>query len=386
MPRPPSARRPAATTVTRLFALGLLALTAACAGQGRDQVQMANDYARHSRSYTPPGPPHDPWGPYIQQASAEFDVPERWIREVMRVESGGRPNAVSPVGAMGLVQVMPATYEELRGRYDLGPDPFHPRDNIRAGTAYMREMYERFGSPGFLAAYNAGPRGLERWLYEGRPLPAETRNYVAMIAPRIRGIHPQNRAAPENVAAVPETIAPGPRFQNRRGAPVMLASARGQPAGRSLPTPPAQAPRTLVAAQPPGASARQQPVLIASNQAPAPLPPALATPPAGGNRFALIPSAQAATLPRMQAGPSRWAVQVGAFASESLARSAANEARGKARELSGGLAFVVPTESQRNRLFRARIGGLSRDAAQDACERLRGMRWQCNVVSPEAQG
>jgi soluble lytic murein transglycosylase-like protein len=179
--------RPAA----RFAVLGLLLLMAACAG-GRDQAQVARDYARQARpSYAPPGPPHDPWGPYIRGAAQEFDVPETWIREVMRVESGGRTNAVSPVGAMGLLQLMPATYEELRGRYTLGDDPFFPKDNIRAGTAYMREMYERFGNPAFLAAYNAGPRGLERWLYAIRSWPrrrcAALTARAAMSSPACRG-------------------------------------------------------------------------------------------------------------------------------------------------------------------------------------------------------
>lgn len=357
----------------RLLGLGLVLLTAACGG-GRDQARIAQDYARHSRHYPPPGPPHDPWGPYIQQAAAEFDVPERWIREVMRVESGGRAEAISPVGAMGLVQVMPATYEELRGRYSLGDDPFHPRDNIRAGTAYMREMYDRFGAPGFLAAYNAGPRGLERWLYEGRPLPAETRNYVAMIAPRIRGHYPANQVSPHNLAMVPETIGPGPRYASRRGrGGVMLASAR-QPAPRD----------TRQATAPTTAPARQATVVAA---APPPAAPAFS----GGapsSRFSLIGSAHAATMPRPpggSGGASRWAVQVGAFASESLARSAAADARGKARELSGGLAFVQPTDASRNRLYRARIGGLSREAAAEGCTKLRTLRWQCTLISPDAQ-
>jgi cell division septation protein DedD len=355
---------PRAATGFRLLALGAVLLLAACGGQGRNQAQVAQDYARHSRTYTPPGPPHDPWGPYIQQASREFDVPERWIREVMRVESGGRQDAVSPVGAMGLVQVMPATYEELRGRYDLGADPFHPRDNIRAGTAYMREMYDRFGAPGFLAAYNAGPRGLERWLYEGRPLPAETRNYVAMIAPRIRGQHPDRRVAPENIAMVPETIAPGPRFPPRRGAAVMLARAT-QPAARGtqVAAAPAPAVRPVVA----------QPATTVIGGAPS-------------SRFSLIPSAHAAPVLRPPGGgASRWAVQVGAFASESLARSTAADARRKSRDLAGGLAFVVPTEGQTNRLWRARVGGLSRDDATDACQALRAQRWQCTIISPDAQ-
>ena len=55
------------------------------------ETQEAAQYAAHARSdYSPPGPPEDPWGPYITEASTRFDVPDRWIREVMRVESGGR--------------------------------------------------------------------------------------------------------------------------------------------------------------------------------------------------------------------------------------------------------------------------------------------------------
>lgn len=348
----------------RLFALALVVLTAACAGQGRNQAQLANDYAQRARpSYAPPGPAHDPWGPYIQHAAAEFDVPERWIREVMRVESGGRTNAVSPVGAMGLLQLMPATYEELRGRYDLGDDPFFPKDNIRAGTAYMREMYERFGNPAFLAAYNAGPRGLERWLNEGKQLPAETRNYVRMIAPNVRGHEPMNRTAPENIAMIPDNIAPGPRFPPRRGAPVMLASARPSP-GRA--PAPAVASRTA-----------PQPVLVAAAPAPAPAPRA------GG--WGLIGSANAAPVPAAaRGGAGRWAVQVGAFASESLARSAANEARRKAPELASGLAFVTQVQTPRGKLFRARVGGLSQQAADNGCDRLSRQRWQCSLVSPDA--
>ncbi|WP_447411863.1 lytic transglycosylase domain-containing protein, partial [Clostridium perfringens] len=75
----------------------------------------------------------------------------------MRVESAGDAHAVSRAGAIGLMQIMPATYAELRRDLGLGPDPFAVRDNVLAGTAYLRRMYDRYGSPGFLAAYNAGP-------------------------------------------------------------------------------------------------------------------------------------------------------------------------------------------------------------------------------------
>ncbi len=104
----------------------------------------------------------------------------------MRVESAGNVRAVSSAGAMGLMQIMPATWAELRIRHRLGADPFDPRDNILAGAAYLREMHDRYGSPGFLAAYNAGPGRYEEYL-AGRPLPAETRAYVAMLAPIVGG-------------------------------------------------------------------------------------------------------------------------------------------------------------------------------------------------------
>ena len=147
--------------------------------------------AQASRSYPAPGPASDPWGPYIREAAARFSLPEAWVRGVMRQESGGRQldawgaPVVSVAGAMGLMQVMPRTYDILRARYGLGPDPFEPRSNILAGTAYLKEMYDRFGAPGFLAAYNAGPDRVSAYLAGAAGLPDETVNYVAAIGPRI---------------------------------------------------------------------------------------------------------------------------------------------------------------------------------------------------------
>ena len=105
-------------------------------------------------------------------------MPDVWIREVMRAESGGNlyrngDLVTSGAGAMGLMQVMPGTYGELQERHGLGDDAYDPRNNILAGTAYMREMYEIYGSPGFLAAYNAGPRRLDDYLANQRDLPTE---------------------------------------------------------------------------------------------------------------------------------------------------------------------------------------------------------------------
>jgi hypothetical protein len=124
----------------------------------------------------------------IAAASQRFGIPEAWIRAVMRAESAGDRHAVSHRGAMGLMQVMPATWAGLQAQHGLGADPFAPQDNIMAGTAYLREMLDRFGSvPLMLAAYNAGPRRVEMHLATGQPLPAETRAYVATLAPLLTG-------------------------------------------------------------------------------------------------------------------------------------------------------------------------------------------------------
>lgn len=131
----------------------------------------------------------DRWSSHIAEASARFGIPATWIRRVMRVESGGqlmhdgRP-IVSSAGAMGLMQLMPGTWREMRSALGLGGDPHDPRDNILAGSLYLRLMYDRFGYPGLFAAYNAGPARYAAALYGGRPLPSETRAYVARVARR----------------------------------------------------------------------------------------------------------------------------------------------------------------------------------------------------------
>jgi hypothetical protein len=129
--------------------------------------------------------PTDRFADLISEASRRFDVPAHLLRAVMHLESGAHARALSPKGAMGLMQIMPATYATLRARYALGANPYDPRDNILAGAAYLREMLDRYGASGFLAAYNAGPRRYEEHLRTGRPLPIETQQYVAMLAPII---------------------------------------------------------------------------------------------------------------------------------------------------------------------------------------------------------
>lgn len=135
----------------------------------------------------------EPHAAFIAEASQRFGIPEAWIVAVKRAESAGDVRAVSSAGAMGLMQVMPNTWAELRVRYRLGRDPYDPRDNILAGAAYLREMYDRYGTiPAMLAAYNAGPARYDAHLQTGRALPAETRAYVALIAPQLGASAPSS--------------------------------------------------------------------------------------------------------------------------------------------------------------------------------------------------
>ena len=141
--------------------------------------------------------PDDPYASPIAEASQRFGIPAAWIRAVMRAESANDPHAVSSVGAIGLMQIMPRTWDQLRPTLALDDDPFVPRNNILAGTAYLRQMFDRYGSPGFLAAYNAGPGRYDEHL-AGRPLPTETQAYVAALVPLVR----DDVAAPVIVASL----------------------------------------------------------------------------------------------------------------------------------------------------------------------------------------
>jgi len=144
--------------------------------------------AAASARAAPPGgrDPIDRWSAYIREAAVRASLPELWIRRVMRAESGGQTMVggrpiKSAAGAMGLMQLMPATWSEMRVRLSLGSDPFDPHDNILAGAAFLRMMYDRFGYPGLFGAYNAGPRRYAAHL-AGVALPAETVGYLAKVA------------------------------------------------------------------------------------------------------------------------------------------------------------------------------------------------------------
>ena len=158
----------------------------------------------------------DRFAKFVEEASDRFALPARWIRAVLQVESGGDEHSISPRGAMGLMQLMPGTWVELSVRYGLGLDPFDARDNILAGTAYLKEMHDRFGSAGFIAAYHAGPWRYEQHLVTGKPLPSETTAYVAAVTPLLDNEQGEH-AAVDGRRALPWREAP--LFVERAGAP-----------------------------------------------------------------------------------------------------------------------------------------------------------------------
>lgn len=406
--------------------VGVAALAACSAPQQTSSKRDTARYLAHARGdYQPPGPPEDPWGPYIQEASKRFDMPASWIRSVMRVESGGRlyrsngDLITSSAGAMGLMQVMPGTYEELRARYDLGDDPFHPRDNILAGVGYMREMYDIYGAPGFLAAYNAGPARLDDYLTNVRGLPDETRRYVAMIAPNLSREQPATRSPAEQFAMnqLPTQIPAGLRYG--RGAVRLASGSVNYGTGRAetrRPVEVAQIPeprRPVAPAQTPQVQTAQvqaaQPLAVppqpASNPgrqyagviAPPPAPPSASSPSAssapspleqvGGLRLiAPAMAAQAAAGRGGAATSGQWAIQVGAFANQGQAQSALSQARDQARsELSIARTMIGPVKQKNGLLYRARLVGLSKETAVQACEKLSRGRLNCIVLSPDAQ-
>ena len=440
--------------------LGVVGLLSACAGgQHISNTQEAAQYEQRAhRSYAAPGPRSDPWGPYIHEASAKYDIPERWIREVMRVESGGRTEMngapiTSGAGAMGLMQVMPATYDELKGRYGLEDDPYDPHNSILAGTAYIRELYDLYGSPGFLAAYNGGPGRLDDYLTRNRALPDETRRYVAKIGPYITDTFPNRRSTAETYAmnALPTSIPAGPRY----AAPAQTATAAYVPPASPTPAapvevayappsdadgafnpppgwtpknmtrgevaayvpPPAEPPpaRTQVAIDEPAPVPYAPPVRQSYNASPSPAParaaqyaalpepPHMPAPPVptvqtasaygyapadAGQRhqgFRLVAPAFAAPAPIYHGTPGGWAIQVGAFGNEGLAHIAVGNAREQAGAvLSGARQAVAGVREAHGTLYRARLTGLSRESATQACDRLRG-HGSCVVLSPDAQ-
>ena len=143
--------------------------------------------ARESLATVSPSPA---CAPHAAEAAARSALPATVILRVMHVESRGRANAISPKGAMGCMQIMPATWRYLTARYALGSDPWSARFNMIGGALYLAELARQFGFPGAYAAYNAGPARYARHVRGGARLPAETIAYMASlsgtVSPRAR--------------------------------------------------------------------------------------------------------------------------------------------------------------------------------------------------------
>ena len=119
------------------------------------------------------------WAPLVQKYAAIYNVPEQLIWDTMWAESGGNPNAHSPVGAHGLMQLMPGTAAGLH------VNPNIPEQNIEGGVKYLSQQLKAFGGNETLAraAYNAGPGAVRK--YGGVPPYKETQGYVKRRAPNV---------------------------------------------------------------------------------------------------------------------------------------------------------------------------------------------------------
>jgi hypothetical protein len=305
--------------------------------------------ARAAHYYPTPGDADDPWGSFIREAASRFQVPEQWIREVMAQESGGRLYdddgllITSPAGAMGLMQVMPQTYDLLQQRYQLSSDPYEPRNNIMAGAAYIREMYDRYGAPGFLAAYNAGPDLLDAYLTDGTPLPDETVSYVASIAPRL-GYSPSIPPGADHDRA----YAGGGRMGSNTDVSASARADEDDPSKRAF------AGGGLVTATAPTGT----------------LTPPSSTP--------IQVAAQAIAIAIQE---SDWSIQVGAYSDPTKSGAAIDFARAHTRLLFAAQSTITPVQVGRV-LYRARLSGLSSITASTACAELRSEGLDCIVVSP----
>jgi soluble lytic murein transglycosylase-like protein len=159
-------------------------------GSGSIEMNSAEVTGFEADEYVPAAPPSPPPAPAVRAgpppappvpqqladaAAEKYGLPPALVRSVMKAESAFQPQAVSPKGAIGLMQLMPSTAKTL------GVDPHDPAQNVDAGTRYLRELLEKYagGLRHALAAYNAGPASVEK--YGGPPPYPETLNYIRRV-------------------------------------------------------------------------------------------------------------------------------------------------------------------------------------------------------------
>ncbi|MGD7070260.1 transglycosylase SLT domain-containing protein [Acetobacter sp. AAB5] len=361
-------------------------------------------------AYRPVGPAEDPWGPYIKEASQRFSIPESWIRAVMQQESGGHQYldgqlTTSSAGAMGLMQLMPATYADMQSQFNLGGDPYNPHDNIMAGAGYIRQMYDHYGAPGFLAAYNAGPQRVDDYLTSGRPLPDETVNYVASITPYLGTTTAPTgsfspSSAPVMVASVGPSVAAAPVAEYARADLSRTAdgclrdpNAAYDPStpclmDRDTPHPDPQpveeaAPVEVAQAQPvgiPDQAVIATPLAVAPSSAP--VQTAAYNLPSAQRRYAPSTPEHVLTLPPSSlSGRSSGAVQVGAFASYAEAQRTLDSVH---RLLTAHALSVRPTVTQASvagrSYYRAQFITAQNTGPADVCQVLRARSLPCIEV------
>jgi D-alanyl-D-alanine carboxypeptidase len=328
------------------------------------------------------------------------------------------------------MQVMPDTYEDLQQQNNLGPDPFNPEDNILAGTAYIKEMYARYGAPGFLAAYNAGPEALDDYLAGNGDLPDETVNYLAAVAPNLGDSEPMtgplaSYATGIEAVASAQPVSTPSASSFALGCDVNAAYDPGHPcaAAQSLPA------TQLVAAVQSGAGACDtdtaydpdnpctsapdgtgscdadraydpdspctpvnQPPATADVETsePSVMPPSpnlaagtsLYMPTAPSQPAPLPPQATAAASAPAAIGGA-WAVQVGAFSNPGLARAVAEGARAEASAQLANATIALPATPPFGGLilYSARLTNLSANAAAQACATLNSHQLPCIVLA-----
>lgn len=360
-----------------LLVFGMLLLSACGGGGPKNKVTSSrySNYMPNHPNWRPPGTAQDPWGPYIMESSNRFKVPDQWIRTIIKQESNGyqyynKKPITSPHGAKGLMQLKTATYKDMAKRYHLGSDPYQPRDNIMAGTGYIRILYTRYGAPGFVAAYHGGPGALDAFLKQGKPLSKETKKYLAAVAPKLGNDIPMSgpfAGSHLNRNAVPLSL--DAYYQPKSYVPIQVAE--NQEKDLPQPIPVQKYEQETVSAQ------SDEPPIIIAHKSTIPTKPIRHSSPVIASGY--IPAVASSNH------SGNWGIQVGAFTSRSLAQQEANKAQRLAKNnLSCASPVVEVTQKNDKTFYRARLIGVGYAEAAEACAQLKQKGLPCITIQPGA--